>query len=184
MAIQNNSASTMPPNIDKADLYGGLTLGIATLAALVVANSSLGPQYNALLNTSGEIRVGSIGLSKDLEHWINDGLMAIFFLLVGLEIKREALEGALAGVQKAVLPVVAALGGFVVPAAIYAAVNWGDAQALRGWAVPAATDIAFAIGICALLGRAVPASLKTFLLALAIIDDLAAIVVIAHILYR
>jgi Na+:H+ antiporter, NhaA family len=179
MAIENNSDSAMPHDTDKADLYGGIALGIATLAALIVANSSLGPQYSALLDATGEIRIGSIGLSKSLEHWINDGLMAIFFLLVGLEIKREALEGALAGVQKAALPVVAALGGFVVPAAIYAAVNWGDGQALRGWAVPAATDIAFAIGICALLGRAVPTSLKTFLLALAIIDDLMAIVVIA-----
>jgi Na+:H+ antiporter, NhaA family len=179
MTMQEKSVSAMPHNTDKADLYGGITLGIATLAALIVANSSLGPQYSALLEATGEIRIGSIGLSKSLEHWINDGLMAIFFLLVGLEIKREALEGALAGLQKAALPVVAALGGFVVPASIYAAVNWGDGQALRGWAVPAATDIAFAIGICALLGRAVPPSLKTFLLALAIIDDLMAIVVIA-----
>jgi NhaA family Na+:H+ antiporter len=105
--------------------------------------------------------------------------MAIFFLLVGLEIKREVMEGSLAGVQKAALPVVAAIGGFVLPTVFYAALNWGDSQALRGWAVPAATDIAFAIGICALLGRAVPASLKMFLLALAIIDDLMAIIVIA-----
>src|ERR1700694_3882419 len=179
MGIESNSVSAMSHNTDKADLYGGITLGIATIAALVIANSSLGPQYSALLDATGEIRIGSIGLSKSLEHWINDGLMAIFFLLVGLEIKREALEGALAGPQKAALPVIAALGGFVVPAALYAAVNWGDALALRGWAVPAATDIAFAIGVCALLGRAVPASLKTFLLALAIIDDLMAIVVIA-----
>jgi NhaA family Na+:H+ antiporter len=179
MAIENISVPATHHDTDKADLYGGIILGIATLAALVVANSPLGPQYSALLDATGEIRVGSFGLSKNLEHWINDGLMAIFFLLVGLEIKREALEGALAGAQRAALPVAAALGGFVVPAAIYAAVNWGDVQALRGWAVPAATDIAFAIGICALLGRAVPASLKTFLLALAIIDDLMAIVVIA-----
>ena len=98
--------------------------------------------------------------------------MAIFFLLVGLEIKREVIEGSLASIQKAALPVAAAIGGFVVPAVFYAALNWHDAEALRGWAVPAATDIAFAIGICALLGRAVPASLKMFLLALAIIDDL------------
>jgi Na+:H+ antiporter, NhaA family len=179
MTVRNNSVSVMPHNTDKADLYGGIILGIATLAALVVANSSLGPQYRALLEATGEIRIGSVGLSKDVEHWINDGLMAIFFLLVGLEIKREALEGALAGMQKAALPVVAALGGFAVPAAIYAAVNWGGGEALHGWAIPAATDIAFALGLCAFLGRAVPASLKTFLLALAIIDDLMAIVVIA-----
>src|ERR1700726_3202457 len=113
----------MAQNSDQADLFGGIALGIATLAALVIANSSLGPQYSALLDATGEIRIGSIGLSKSLEHWINDGLMAIFFLLVGLEIKREALEGALAGPQKAALPVLAALGGFLVPAGVYAAVN-------------------------------------------------------------
>jgi NhaA family Na+:H+ antiporter len=159
------------------DLYGGIALGIATLAALVVANSPLAPHYRALLDATGEIRIGAVGLGKSLEHWINDGLMAIFFLLVALEIKREAVGGALAGVEKAALPVVAAAGGFIMPAAIYGAVNWGDAQALRAWAVPSATEIAFAVGICAMLGRAVPASLKPFLLALAIIDDLFAIVV-------
>jgi Na+:H+ antiporter, NhaA family len=165
--------------IDKADVWGGVVLGIATLAALIVANSALGLEYRAFLEATGEVRVGSLGLSKDIEHWINDGLMAIFFLLVGLEIKREVIEGSLAGVQNAALPILAAIGGFLVPAALYVAVNWGDPLALRGWAVPDATDIAFAIGICAMLGRAVPASLKTFLLALAIVDDLLAIVVIA-----
>jgi NhaA family Na+:H+ antiporter len=169
----------MAQNTDQADLFGGIALGIATLAALLIANSPLGPQYSDLIQATAEIRIGSIGLSKSLEHWINDGLMAIFFLLVGLEIKREVIEGSLDGVQKAALPVVAAIGGFVVPAVFYAALNWHDSLALRGWAVPAATDIAFAIGICALLGRAVPASLKMFLLALAIIDDLMAIIVIA-----
>ena len=171
--------SPMAQHNDRADLFAGIALGVATLAALLIANSGLGPQYDALIHATGEIRIGSIGLSKSLEHWINDGLMAIFFLLVGLEIKREALEGSLAGVQKAALPVIAAIGGFVVPALFYAALNWGNSEALRGWAIPAATDIAFAIGICALLGRAVPASLKMFLLALAIIDDLMAIIVIA-----
>jgi NhaA family Na+:H+ antiporter len=171
--------SPVRQSTDKADLFGGIALGIATLAALIIANSPLGPQYRALLDATGEIRIGSIGLSKSLEHWINDGLMAIFFLLVGLEIKREVIAGSLAGVQKAVLPALAATDGFLMPAAIYVALNWGNAQALRGWAVPAATDIAFAIGICALLGRAVPPSLKMFLLAIAIIDDLLAIIVIA-----
>jgi NhaA family Na+:H+ antiporter len=166
-------------NTDKADLFGGIALGIAALAALLIANSPLGPQYNALLHATAEIRIGSIGLAKSLEHWINDGLMAVFFLLVGLEIKREVIEGSLAGLQKAALPVIGAIGGFVVPTLFYAALNWGDSEALRGWAVSAATDIAFAIGICALLGRAVPTSLKMFLLALAIIDDLMAIIVIA-----
>ena len=169
----------MTQNADKADLFGGIALGAATLAALLIANSPLGPQYQALIQATAEFRIGSIGLSKSLEHWINDGLMAIFFLLVGLEIKREVIEGSLAGLQKAALPVIAAIGGFVVPTLFYAALNWGDGPALRGWAVPAATDIAFAIGICALLGRAVPTSLKMFLLALAIIDDLMAIIVIA-----
>ena len=164
---------------DNTGLYGGIVLGLAAVAALVVANSSFGPAYEALLQTPGEVSIGSIALSKTVDHWINDGLMAVFFLLVGLEIKREAIEGALSSARQAALPVIAALGGFVVPAAIFAAVNWGDAQALRGWAIPAATDIAFALGVCAMLGRKVPASLKTFLLALAIIDDLMAIIVIA-----
>jgi Na+:H+ antiporter, NhaA family len=164
---------------DKADLFGGLALGAATLAALIIANSPLAPQYRALLDATAEIRIGSIGLAKGVEHWINDGLMAIFFFLIGLEVKREMVEGSLASIQKAALPLAAAIGGFVVPAAFYAALNWGDSQALRGWAIPDATDIAFALGICALLGRAVPASLKTFLLALAVIDDLLAIIVIA-----
>jgi Na+:H+ antiporter, NhaA family len=164
---------------DTAQLYGGIALGIATLAALVVANSPLASQYRALFDATAEIRIGAIGLSKSLEHWINDGLMAIFFMLVGLEIKRETIEGSLAGVRNAALPVIAAIGGFLVPAAIYVAVNWGEPQALRGWAIPDATDIAFAIGVCAFLKSAVPSSLKAFLLALAIIDDLMAIVVIA-----
>ena len=154
-------------------------LALATLAALVVANSALEPYYTAFLHLTGEVRIGAIGLAKPLEHWINDGLMAIFFLLVGLEIKREACEGALASRRQAALPVIAAIGGFVVPAVIYMALNRDSAEALRGWAIPAATDISFAIGVCALLGRAVPRSLKTFLLALAIIDDLMAIVAIA-----
>jgi NhaA family Na+:H+ antiporter len=164
---------------DKSDLYGGGALALATLAALIVANSPWGSHYRALLDATGEIRIGSLSLAKSIDHWVNDGLMAIFFLLVGLEIKREALAGALAGVRQAALPAVAALGGFVVPAACYAAVNWSDAQALRGWAVASATDIAFAVAVCAALGRRVAPSLRAFLLALAIIDDLVAIVAIA-----
>ena len=170
---------SQPHGSDNSDLLGGIVLGVATIAALIIANSPLGHQYEAVLQTTGEVRIGSIGLSKSLEHWINDGLMAIFFLLVGLEIKREAITGALASVKQAALPIIAAVGGFVLPSVIYAAVNWGDAQAIHGWAVPAATDIAFAIGVCAMLGPRVPSSLKTFLLALAIIDDLMAIIVIA-----
>jgi NhaA family Na+:H+ antiporter len=178
MTTESDSAAPSHES-DRSDLYGGLGLAMATLAALLVANSALEPYYTALLHLTGEVRIGSIGLAKPLEHWINDGLMAIFFLLVGLEIKREACEGALASLRKAALPVIAAIGGFVVPAAIYVALNRGNAEALRGWAIPAATDISFAIGVCAVLGRAVPGSLKTFLLALAIIDDLMAIIVIA-----
>ena len=174
------TAKVPAPDVsDKTGLYGGAVLGLAAIAALVVANSPFGADYEALLRMTGEVRIGSIGLSKTVDHWINDGLMAVFFLLVGLEIKREVMEGALASAKQAALPVIAAFGGFVTPAAIYAAVNWGEPQALRGWAIPAATDIAFALGVCAMLGRKVPASLKAFLLALAIIDDLMAIVVIA-----
>jgi Na+:H+ antiporter, NhaA family len=169
----------IPHQSDRSDFYGGIVLAFATAAALIVANSSLGPAYQALLATTGEIRIGSISLAKNLEHWINDGLMAVFFLLVGVEIKREALAGALAGIRQAALPAIAALGGFIVPALIYEAVTWGDAQAMRGWAIASATDIAFAVAVCAALGRLVPASLRTFLLALAIIDDLLAIIVIA-----
>src|SRR6266849_7549893 len=124
------SISPMAQKTDNSDLFGGIALGLATLAALVIANSPLGPQYGALIQTTAEIRIGAIGLSKSLEHWINDGLMAIFFLLVGLEIKREVIEGSLASVQKAALPVVAAIGGFVLPTLFYAALNWGDSQAL------------------------------------------------------
>ena len=165
--------------IDRSDLYGGFALCIAALAALIVANSPIGEHYEALLETTAEIRVGSIGIAKSLEHWVNDGLMAIFFLLVALEIKREALEGALASARKASLPLIAATGGFLLPAVLYAVVNWDHSEAMRGWAVASSTDIAFVVGVCAMLGRAVPASLKAFLLALAIIDDLAAIIVIA-----
>jgi len=177
MMIKSHAAASHES--DRSDLYGGLGLGLATLAALAVANSALEPYYTTFLHLTGEVRIGSMGLAKSLEHWINDGLMAIFFLLVGLEIKREAYEGALASLRQAALPVIAAIGGFVVPAAVYVALNSGSAETLRGWAIPCATDISFAIGVCAVLGRAVPASLKTFLLALAIIDDLMAIIVIA-----
>jgi Na+:H+ antiporter, NhaA family len=169
----------MASHESKTDLYGGFVLGVATLAALILANSPLASQYEALLQATGEIRIGSFALSKSLEHWINDGLMAVFFLLMGLEIKREVMEGELASRKGATLPAIAAFGGFVVPAVIYVAINWSNGPALRGWAIPCATDIAFVLGLCALLGRAIPPALKTFLLALAIIDDLLAIVVIA-----
>jgi NhaA family Na+:H+ antiporter len=159
---------------------GGVVLGLAALAALVISNSPLAAWYDGFLHTPGSIVFGRLlVLEKTLLVWINDLLMAVFFFLVGLEIKRELVEGELASRRQAVLPAAAAIGGMAVPAAIYAAFNWDDAAALRGWAIPSATDIAFAIGILMLLGPRVPASLKVFLTAVAIIDDLGAIVVIA-----
>ena len=155
-------------------------LGVAALAALIVSNSSLSAWYGDFLRTPGELVFGrGLVLEKTLLVWVNDLWMAVFFFLVGLEIKREFVEGELSDRRHAVLPLAAAFGGMTVPALLYSAVNWGDAQALRGWAIPAATDIAFAIGIVMLLGRRVPASLKVFLSAVAIIDDLGAIAVIA-----
>jgi len=159
---------------------GGIVLGAAALAALLVSNSPWGGHYEAFIHLPGELRIGDwLRLSKPLLLWVNDFWMAIFFLLVGLEIKRELLEGDLSTPRQALLPAGAALGGMALPALIYAAVNWGDSVALRGWAIPTATDIAFALGVLALLGSRVPVSLKVFLTAVAVLDDLGAIVVIA-----
>ena len=160
---------------------GGIVLAVAALLALIVSNSPWSAWYEQLLQVRGEIRIGGdwLVLSKPLLVWVNDLWMAVFFFLVGLEIKRELLEGELASVSQAMLPAGAAVGGMLVPAIIYSAINWGDAVALRGWAIPAATDIAFALGILVLLGKRVPVSLKVFLTAVAIIDDLGAIVIIA-----
>ena len=156
---------------------GGIVLLVAAIAALLVKNSPFGGVYDAVL----DVKVGpaALALNKPLLLWINDGLMAIFFFLVGLEIKRELLAGELSSVGRAMLPGIAALGGMLVPSMIYLAINWGDAGAVRGWAIPAATDIAFAVGVLALLGPSIPVSLKIFLLALAILDDLGAILIIA-----
>ena len=160
---------------------GGIVLAVAALLALIISNSPWSGWYEQLLQTRGEVRIGGdwLVLSKPLIVWVNDLWMAVFFFLVGLEIKRELLEGELASVSQAMLPAGAAVGGMLVPAIIYSAINWGDAVALRGWAIPAATDIAFALGILVLLGKRVPVSLKVFLTAVAIIDDLGAIVIIA-----
>jgi len=163
----------------RLEAAAGLLLMGSTILAMVVANSPLGRYYTALLDLSLEIRVGAFGIGKPLLLWINDGLMAVFFLLVGMELKREVAEGHLSNLRSASLPAFAALGGLLVPAAIYAAFNWNDATALKGWAIPAATDIAFALGVVALLGDRVPPALKAFLLSVAIFDDLAAIIVIA-----
>ena len=157
---------------------GFILIGAAALA-LVVSNSGLSDLYQAFLDLPVTVRVGALKLDKPLLLWINDGLMAVFFLLVGLEIKRELREGELSSLQRALLPAVAAVGGMAAPAAIYVLFNLGDATALRGWAVPAATDIAFAVAVLSLAGPAVPTALKAFLVALAIIDDLGAIVIIA-----
>ncbi|MEO7885182.1 Na+/H+ antiporter NhaA [Polaromonas sp.] len=159
----------------------GVVLALAAVLALVASNSPWGDAYERFVHLPGELRMGGgwVVLSKSLLHWVNDLWMAVFFFLVGLEIKRELMEGELASRAQALLPAGAALGGMVVPALIYAAINAGDPVALRGWAIPAATDIAFALGILVLLGSRVPASLKVFLTAVAIIDDLGAILIIA-----
>ncbi|RLL65379.1 Na+/H+ antiporter NhaA [Paenirhodobacter hankyongi] len=158
---------------------GGIVLMLATVLAFLTANSSLSTLYTDVLDTKFSVLLGDDGLSKPLILWINDGLMAVFFLLVGLELKREIVEGRLKKPANVVLPGVAALGGMLVPALIFLAFNWSDGGTAKAWAIPTATDIAFAVGVVALLGTRVPAGLKIFLLTLAILDDLGAILVIA-----
>ncbi|MEY4376029.1 MAG: Na(+)/H(+) antiporter NhaA [Pseudomonadota bacterium] len=162
-----------------SDRKAGLVLALAALAALVVANSSFAGTYRTLLDSRLAIGWAPLVLEKTFLHWINDGLMAVFFLLVGLEMKRELVEGELAGAGRARLPLVAALGGMLVPAVLYAWVNSGSPTTLQGWPIPAATDIAFTLGVLAIVGTRVPPSVRAFLLGLAIIDDLGAIVLIA-----
>ncbi|MEW6324814.1 MAG: Na+/H+ antiporter NhaA [Nitrospirota bacterium] len=162
----------------RTQAIGGVLLLIASAAALVCANTGLSPLYSHLWETPLRVSLGGFIVDKTLHHWVNDGLMAIFFFLVGLEIKREALAGELAAPKKAVLPIAAAAGGMVLPALLYAAINAGGAG-LSGWGIPMATDIAFALGVLALLGGRAPAGLLIFLTALAIADDLGAVVVIA-----
>jgi NhaA family Na+:H+ antiporter len=157
----------------------GILLMVAAILAMLVVNSPVSGLYDSLLDIPVEVRLGQFEIAKPLLLWINDGLMAIFFFLIGLEIKRELLAGELSEPSRVVLPVVAAIGGMAVPAVIYSAINWGDPVAMKGWAIPSATDIAFALGVLALLGSRVPSSLKLFLMTLAIIDDLGAIVIIA-----
>ena len=157
---------------------GVLLIAMAAFA-LILDNSPLAWLYDGLLATPVAIQIGALIIDKPLLLWVNDGLMAVFFFLVGLEIKRELVEGQLSSWRQASLPAIAAVGGMVVPALIYVAFNAGDPEAIRGWAIPAATDIAFALGVLALLGSRVPIALKVFLLALAILDDLGAIIIIA-----
>ena len=158
---------------------GGVLLLAAAVLALVIANSPLSAIYGAFLNVTVAVQIGALEVSKPLLLWINDGLMAMFFFLIGLEIKREVLEGELSSVSQVILPGLGAIGGMIVPAAIYVALNWGDADALEGWAIPVATDIAFALALLSVFGSRIPTALKVFLLTLAIFDDLAAIVIIA-----
>jgi NhaA family Na+:H+ antiporter len=158
---------------------GGLLLLGSAVVAMIVANSPLASIYELLLDTPVAVQVGALAIDKPLLLWINDGLMAAFFFLIGLEIKREVIEGELSSAAQVVLPGMGALGGMVVPAGIYAWMNWNDAIALDGWGIPVATDIAFALALLSVFGKRVPTSLKVFLLTLAIFDDLAAIVIIA-----
>jgi NhaA family Na+:H+ antiporter len=163
----------------KKESSAGILLIFVTVLALLLRNSELSAYYAAFLATPVEVRFSDLHIAKPLLLWINDGLMAIFFLLIGLEVKREFLEGQLSSLSQVALPGIAAVGGMVVPAAFYIAINHGDPAAMRGWAIPTATDIAFALGVLAMLGKRVPLSLKIFLMALAIIDDLGAIIIIA-----
>ncbi len=163
----------------KKESSSGLILIAVTFLALFLQNSFLTDFYTSFLHIPVQVTFGSIGLAKPLLLWVNDGLMAVFFFLVGLEVKREVLEGELSSKEQMTLPLIAALGGMIIPALIFTFFNQGDLFAMKGWAIPTATDIAFALGILSLLGKRVPVSLKIFLMALAIIDDLGAIVIIA-----
>ena len=162
----------------RTEASGGIVLALAAGFALVWANSPWARVYSELWNTTLTIGPGDLAMSKSLLHWVNDGLMAVFFFVVGLEIKREVLVGEMASPRQAALPVAAALGGVLAPAVVFVALNAGT-EGSRGWGVPMATDIAFALGVLALLGDRVPAGLKVFLTALAIVDDLVAVLVIA-----
>ncbi len=179
MSIGQSSTSSRLQQFLQLESAGGIVLCAAAAVALVLANSPLGALYTRLLDVPLAVQIDGLILKKPLLLWVDDGLMAVFFMAVGLEVKREFLEGGLSRRSDAILPAVAAAGGMAAPALIYVLCNWGDPQALRGWAIPTATDIAFALGVLALLGSRVPASLKLFLLAVAIIDDLGAILIIA-----
>jgi len=157
----------------------GLVLLIAAIIALVISNSNLGDLYFSTLEKYLFIGINNFGLKLTVHHWINDLLMAVFFFFVTLEIKREFVQGELSNLKKALLPIIGAVGGMVIPALVYIAINFGNSETLNGWAIPSATDIAFSLGILSLLGSRVPISLKIFLTALAIIDDLGAILIIA-----
>ena len=166
-------------NFFKGESAVGVLLIIATVLAMLLSNSTFAHVYENFLDIPVVVSIHQFTIAKPLLLWVNDGLMAIFFFMIGMEIKREVLEGSLSHISKIVVPAFAAIGGMVVPALVYVAFNWGDPIGMQGWAIPMATDIAFALGVLSLLGKRVPAELKIFLLALAIIDDLGAIIVIA-----
>ena len=166
-------------NFFKLESAAGILLMFSAILAIIFANTGLNFYYSQLLTTPVEVRVGSLEIAKPLLLWINDGLMAVFFFLVGLELKRELIEGELSDKKNIILPAVGAVGGMLFPALVYLYFNTGDEIALQGWAIPAATDIAFALGVLALLGSRVPTSLKIFLTSLAIFDDIGAILIIA-----
>ncbi|MDC3054784.1 Na+/H+ antiporter NhaA [Candidatus Pelagibacter sp.] len=163
----------------KLEAASGLILLFAAIIALIVSNSNLSELYFSTLNKYLFLGINNFGLKLSVLHWINDALMAIFFFFVTLEIKREFLQGELSNIKQALLPIIAAVGGMLVPALFYVFINFGDSETMNGWAIPSATDIAFSLGVLSLLGKRVPLSLKVFLTALAIIDDLGAIVIIA-----
>lgn len=184
MSSTDSSDSTNPilagiQNFLRLESASGILLLIAAIFAMLVENSPASSLYDALLDTSVGLHVGAFAISKPLLLWINDGLMAVFFFLVGLELKREVVRGELSDPAKVTLPLIGAIGGMAIPAAIYVFINRGDQAALHGWAIPSATDIAFALGVLSLLGKRVPNTLKLFLLTLAIVDDMGAIVIIA-----
>ena len=163
----------------KLEAASGLVLLIAAILALIISNSNLSEIYFHSLEKYLFIGINEFGLKLSVHHWINDALMAIFFFFVTLEIKREFIQGELANIKQAMLPIIGAVGGMLIPALFYIVINWGNSETLNGWAIPSATDIAFSLGILSLLGSRVPVSLKVFLTALAIIDDLGAILIIA-----
>lgn len=177
--LMNKQDSSFITSFLKLESAGGILLILAALLALICANTNLNVFYQLFFATPVEVRFGALEIAKPLLLWVNDGLMAIFFFLVGLELKREVIEGELSDVQNVILPGVGAIGGMLVPALIYLFFNYKDPIAIQGWAIPAATDIAFALGVLGLLGSRVPISIKIFLTSLAIFDDVGAIIIIA-----
>ncbi len=175
----NNKKNSIIATFLRMEAAGGILLMLATVFALIASNTGLQSLYDLILSTPLEVRIGALGVDKPLLLWINDGLMAIFFFHVGLELKRELLEGELSDKRNIILPGVGAIGGMLVPAGIYLFFNFDDPVAINGWAIPAATDIAFALGVLTLLGSRVPVSIKIFLTSLAIFDDIGAIIIIA-----